>query len=70
MTKYSRRHGGCFDRGSADSYYRRGMEPHYFVAGTHTSAKVEKAEMTEDEIKAYEAGYEENENAGNFKDCG
>ena len=25
---YDKRHGGPFDRGGADSYYRRGMNPH------------------------------------------
>ena len=27
----NRRHGGPYDRGSADSYYRRPPRPHYFV---------------------------------------
>ena len=37
---YDTRHGGPFDRGSADSYYQRGIEPHYFVFGTATSDKI------------------------------
>jgi len=55
------RHGGPFDRGSADSYYRRGVNPHYFVGGTHMSPRVDRAEMTEEEINQYYAGYEYNE---------
>jgi len=31
---YDHRHGGPFDRGAADSYYDRGHNPHYYVAGT------------------------------------
>jgi hypothetical protein len=54
------RHGGPFDRGSADSYYGRRPEPHYYVAGTRTSPLVSKEEMTQEEIDAYWAGYEYN----------
>ena len=28
---YDRRHGGPFDRGGADSYYGRGLDPHYYL---------------------------------------
>lgn len=55
------RHGGPFDRGSADSYYGRGCRPHYYVAGTGTSSRIEKEEMTEQEINDYYAGYYYNE---------
>lgn len=55
------RHGGPFDRGSADSYYGRGIGPHYWPAGTGKALRVEKSEMTEDEILEYYAGYEYNE---------
>lgn len=67
---YSKRHGGPYDRGSADSYYRRGFVPHYYVAGTYDSPRVEKEQMTEEEIAAYTAGYIDNEEIGCFKDWG
>ncbi len=67
---YDRRHGGPFDRGSADSYYDRPFNPHYYVDGTSTSARVELAEMTAAEITAYTAGYNWNEQHGNKKDWG
>jgi hypothetical protein len=51
------RHGGAFDRGSADAWYGRHVEPHYYVEDTYNSAKVEMADMSEDEIAAYMAGY-------------
>ena len=38
---YDTRHGGPFDRGSADSYYHRGITPHYYVEGTSTSPRIE-----------------------------
>ena len=64
------RHGGAYDRGSADSYYRRGFNPHYYVGATYSSDRVELADMTPEEIVAYTKGYNENEEAGNFKDWG
>lgn len=68
--KYDTRHGGSYDRGSADSYYGRGMNPHYFIGDTYNSSKVEGLEMTQEEVEAYTAGYEDNERAGYFKDWG
>lgn len=70
MAKYDERHGGPYDRGSADSYYGRGFRPHYFVGGTYTSEEVTRERMTADEIAAYTAGFEDNEAAGDFKDYG
>ena len=67
---YDTRHGGPYDRGGADSYYRRGFNPHYFVGATYSSKKVELENMTAEEIVAYTRGYEDNEKAGDFKDWG
>lgn len=55
------RHGSPQDRGSADAYYGRPSQPHYFVGGTNTSERVGKEDMTEDEIKAYHYGYDNEE---------
>lgn len=65
---YDGRHGGAFDRGSADSYYGRGRRPHYYVGGTGTSEEV--LDLTEAEIEAYHAGYDYNEECGDKKDWG
>ena len=79
---FDKRHGGPWDCGSADSYYRRGRRPHYFVGGTYESEEVIKnlgefetceikaEDMTEAEIAAYNAGFNENEKYGDFKDWG
>lgn len=67
---YDQRHGGPYDRGSADSYYRRGFNPHYFVGDTYQSDAVMIDDMTPEEIAAYKAGYDENERDGSFKDWG
>ena len=58
IAKYSR-HGGAYDRGSADSYYGRECDPHYFTGDTYRSTEVLKENMTEEEIAAYMAGYNE-----------
>lgn len=66
--KYSTRHGGPFDRGSADSYYHRPREPHYFVGATYDSVKLEEVDMSPEEVAAYNAGYDWNEEYGDKKD--
>lgn len=70
MSKYDQRHGGPYDRGSADSYYRRGFRPHYFKGATYGSERVDEQHMTAQEIAAYKAGYYDNEDAGDHKDWG
>lgn len=62
------RHGGPYDRGAADSYYRRPFRPHYFVAGSYTSPKV--TDLTAAEIEEYRLGFAANEANGDFKDYG
>ena len=68
--KYDKRHGGPFDRGSADSYYGRGRNPHYFVGATYSSLEITVDKMTQEEIDAYNAGYDDNEKYGDKKDWG
>ena len=70
MNGLGTRHGSAYDRGGADSYYRRPYQPHYFIGGTYSSEKVPEALMTAEEIEAYKMGWDENEEAGNFKDWG
>ena len=58
-------HGSLFDRGSADSYYGRERRPHYYPEGTYNGPRV--TDLTEDEIAAYNAGYDYNEQYGDKK---
>jgi len=51
LTKFNKRHGGPYDRGGADSYYRRGNNPHYFVGDTHKGTKIDEENMTYDEVR-------------------
>jgi hypothetical protein len=50
-----RRHGGAYDRGSADAYYGRPFRPHYFTGATHNSPEV--TELTPAEVAEYREGY-------------
>jgi hypothetical protein len=54
---YDQRHGGAYDRGSADAYYSRPYAPHYYRGDTYGSERVELKDMTAAEITAYTAGY-------------
>lgn len=54
-----KRHGGAYDRGSADRYYGRPFNPHFFKGATHQSELVEEKDMSAEEIKAYKAGFDE-----------
>jgi hypothetical protein len=62
------RHGGPYDRGRADSYYRRGRNPHYYKGATARSELVLQEDMTAEELAAYSFGFDENESEHNFKD--
>jgi hypothetical protein len=63
-----RQHGGCFDRGSADSYYHRPRNPHKYPQGTYNGDRV--TDLTPEEVAAYHAGYDWNEQYGDKKDWG
>ena len=65
--KYDERHGGAFDRGSADSYYHRPRRPHMFTDATYQSMEIEARFMTQKQIEAYHAGYDWNEQYGDKK---
>ena len=62
------RHGSLFDRGSADSYYHRGPQPHWWPEGTGNG--MIETDLTAAEIEEYFAGYEDNEQFGEKKDWG
>jgi hypothetical protein len=66
--EYNARHGGPFDRGSADSYYDREPAPHYYVGATSFSERITADSMTPEALAAYHAGYDYNEQYGSKKD--
>ena len=63
---YEQKHGNPFDRGSADSYYDRGRNPHKYPNGTGNAPRVET--LTAEEVEAYHAGYDYNEQFGDKKE--
>ena len=69
IAKKFTRHGGAFDRGSADSYYNRPIDPHYFIGRTYDSDPI-KCQPGTAEYEAYMMGYEWNERYGDKKDWG
>lgn len=59
-----RGHNSLYDRGKADSYYGRGITPHYYFAGMRIT------DLTKEQIAEYTAGYNYNTALGDFKDWG
>jgi hypothetical protein len=51
------RHGGLYDRGSADAYYQRDPDPHWWPEETGKGEKI--TELSELEIAEYMLGYDE-----------
>jgi hypothetical protein len=62
---YNSDHGSFFDRGAADSYYNRPRDPHRGGVGGDSGERV--AAMNVDELEAYHAGYNYNEEFGDKK---
>ena len=60
-------HGGPQDRGSADAYYGRNYDPHWYPLGTHKGERIESIDMSDSEIEEYKYGYE---NEDDRKDYG
>lgn len=65
--RYSKKHGGPYDRGSADAYYGRAFDPHYWTNGTGGGDRI-KIEKGTPEYEAYRAGYQDQVNSGEFKE--
>lgn len=58
-------HGSLWDRGSADSYYGRPRDPHYYPDGSYNGERV--TDLTPEQVKEYLDGYEWNEKHGDKK---
>jgi len=63
-------HGGPYDRGGADSYYRRSFDPHYWPDGTGFGVRIDITDRDSPEWAAYKQGYDDNESIGDYKDWG
>lgn len=54
-------HGGPSDRGSADAYYGRDYDPHWYPLGTYVGDRIELKDMTPQEIVDYSTSYRDEE---------
>lgn len=54
-------HGSPQDRGSADAYYGRKFNPHWFPEGSGHALRVDAADMTLDQVEEYIYGYDNEE---------
>lgn len=57
-----RNHGSPYDRGSADRYYGRNFDPHWWPDGTGKGLKITAELMHEDELEEYALGWWQEEN--------
>lgn len=64
-SEQDQKHGSPYDRGAADSYYGRPRRPHKGGVGGGSGERIE--DLTPEEIKAYHAGYDDNERHGDKK---
>ena len=62
LPKADRGHGSPYDRGTADSYYRRPPCPH------RKDGWARVTDLTPAEVTEYNTGYADNEAAGSYKD--
>jgi len=65
---YTTWHGSPFDRGSADSWYSRPQQPHWYPEGSYRGDRVEAKDMTLAQMREYYKGYEYNEQHGDKKE--
>ena len=49
------RHGSLYDRGSADAYYERPADPHWYPNGTYNNPRV--VDLTYEQIAEYNLGH-------------
>lgn len=61
------KHGSPQDRGSADRYYGRPYNPHWYPSGTHKGKRIGKDQMSNDEIAEYYYGFKNEENRKDWK---
>ena len=54
-----KRHGSAYDRGSADAYYHRPQDPHYYKKASYSSDRVDKKDMSDEQKAEYLLGYHE-----------
>ena len=54
-------HGSPQDRGSADRYYHRPFDPHWWPQGTGKGTRIEMVDMDSEQIVEYTYGFNHEE---------
>lgn len=54
-------HGSPQDRGSADRYYGRSFDPHWWPQGTGKGTRIEMVDMDSEQIVEYSYGWNHEE---------
>lgn len=70
LAEIDKRHGSPYDRGSADRYYRRPYEPHYYTGASYQSDRIEEADMTPEQIRQYKLGWDEEQDRKDWGEGG
>lgn len=52
-----RGHGSPYDRGSADRYYGRAPDPHWYPNGTYNEPRIGWKDMTPEQREEYDLGW-------------
>lgn len=68
MGRSDRGHGSPYDRGSADRYYGRPANPHFYAGDTYSTDKFDRHSMSDEEIAEYYKGYNEEEDRKDWGD--
>ncbi len=65
-----KQHGGAYDRGSADRYYKRSYNPHYrvYTQNPYSCETITSDKMTAEELEAYAAGWNEEKGEKDYGD--
>ena len=61
-------HGSPYDRGSADSWYRRPPNAHKWIFSKDNSLGKEVTDLTKKEVYEYNQGFVDNEKEGGHKE--
>lgn len=56
--EYNMEHGSPYDRGSADAWYSRQKDPHWYPQGSYEGERIGSESMTPLQLEAYNAGYD------------
>lgn len=65
--KYDTSHGSPYDRGSADAWYSRKKDPHWYPQGSYNGERIGSESMTPLQLEAYHAGYDGEQGRKNYQ---